>query len=231
MITLYLYPPLFGLPDNNPFGLKVDTYLRKARIPYTIHSTVDTSSVPRNQLPCLDHDGTVVSDSNRMIDYLDRQFAIGMDKSLSTSQALTAFLLGRTFDSSLYWCMSYSRWQDPEFWPQFKAAFLAANPTLDPSVLDNARKYNMDRYRMQGIGRYPSHEVYQQGIENLHAASALLGDQPYMLGTRFHVIDACCYGFMANIFYFDIDTPMKKVFTERPNLAQYVTRIRAELGY
>lgn len=34
MITLYLYPELFGLPDNNPFGLKVDTFLQLTNIDY-----------------------------------------------------------------------------------------------------------------------------------------------------------------------------------------------------
>ena len=36
MITLYSYPPMFGLPDNNPFGLKVDTFLRLTQIEYSL---------------------------------------------------------------------------------------------------------------------------------------------------------------------------------------------------
>ena len=32
MITLYSYPELFGLEDNNPFGLKVFAFLKLAAL-------------------------------------------------------------------------------------------------------------------------------------------------------------------------------------------------------
>lgn len=32
MVILYTYPQMFGLPDNNPYGLKVDTFLRLVKI-------------------------------------------------------------------------------------------------------------------------------------------------------------------------------------------------------
>ena len=53
MITLYLYPELFGLSDNNPFGLKVDTFLRLVGLKYRAEHIMDTKDAPRRQLPYL----------------------------------------------------------------------------------------------------------------------------------------------------------------------------------
>lgn len=38
MIYLYVYPKLFGLPSNNPFDLKVDTFFRLIDIDFTLHN-------------------------------------------------------------------------------------------------------------------------------------------------------------------------------------------------
>ena len=35
MITLYSYPVLFGVADNNGYGLKVYAFLRLAGLPFT----------------------------------------------------------------------------------------------------------------------------------------------------------------------------------------------------
>ncbi len=35
MLTLYSYPPLFGVADNNGYGLKVYAFLKLAGVPFT----------------------------------------------------------------------------------------------------------------------------------------------------------------------------------------------------
>jgi hypothetical protein len=35
MITLYSYPELFGVADNNGYGLKVFAFMRLAGVPFT----------------------------------------------------------------------------------------------------------------------------------------------------------------------------------------------------
>lgn len=74
MVVLYSYPQLFGLPDNNPFGLKVDSFLRLAQIPYQHEHILDTKNAPRGQLPYLVDGDKTVTDSNRIISYLTEQY-------------------------------------------------------------------------------------------------------------------------------------------------------------
>ena len=95
LLALYCYPKLFGLPDNNPFGLKVDTYMRLNKIPFQLNNILDTSSAPRNQLPYIEYDQTTISDSSNIIAYLDKKLEVGMDAILSQEQKQIAYLFQR----------------------------------------------------------------------------------------------------------------------------------------
>jgi glutathione S-transferase len=229
MIILYSYPELFGLPDNNPFGLKVDTFLRLTKIDYTHEHIINTQNAPRGQLPYLSDEDQIITDSNVIIRHLAKKY-VDLDVNLTELQKNTHFLITRTLDYHLYWVMSYSRWQDEKFWPFFKAAFLKQRPELTDSSLENVRKYNIEKYYFQGIGRYPGQEIYQSGIDDLQAIAKILADKDFIFGDKVHTLDACCYGFLANILYFDIETPLKD-FIVQTALKEYVNRIRTLLGY
>ena len=51
MVTLYSYPRLYGVADNNGYGLKVYAFLRLAGVSFRQEHVFDASSAPRGQLP------------------------------------------------------------------------------------------------------------------------------------------------------------------------------------
>jgi hypothetical protein len=51
MITLYSYPELFGVADNNGYGLKVFAFLRLNGTPFKHEHVFDASAASRGQLP------------------------------------------------------------------------------------------------------------------------------------------------------------------------------------
>ena len=51
MLTLYSYPELFGVADNNGYGLKVFAFLRLNGMPFQHEHIFDASAAPRGQLP------------------------------------------------------------------------------------------------------------------------------------------------------------------------------------
>lgn len=230
MINLYSYPPMFGLPDNNPFGLKVDTFLRLAKIPYQTEYLLDANQAPRGQLPCIEDEGKLVSDSSQIIHYLSEKYKVLIDSQLIEAQKKLQFLITRTLDDHLYWVISYSRWQDEEYWPLFKAEFLRLAPKISGD-LDKAREYNINKYYYQGIGRYERRDIYQSGIDDLETLDSLLGDNPFLFGGEAHSIDASCYGFLAPIVYFNIESPLKNFIIKETTLGQYTDRIRKLLDY
>ena len=63
MITLYSYPTLFGVADNNGYGLKVFAFMRLVGLPFVHEHIFDASAAPRGQLPYIIDDGDTFGDS------------------------------------------------------------------------------------------------------------------------------------------------------------------------
>ncbi|WP_323044670.1 glutathione S-transferase family protein, partial [Paraburkholderia sp.] len=205
MPTLYSYPDLFGVADNNPFGLKVYAFMRLCGLDFEHKHSLDTKEAPRGQLPYLVDGEKSIGDSDAIISYLKRKYDLRIDSALSTGQANLDFLVRRTLDD-LYWPMSFSRWRDERFRPAFCNAFMAAHPEVTASALEAASEYNRLRYHYQGIGRYEPDQVYERGIGDLRVVADLLGASGFIFGPEPATVDAAIYGCVANIYYYDIDT-------------------------
>ncbi|TKW78041.1 MAG: glutathione S-transferase family protein, partial [Bradyrhizobium icense] len=111
MLTLYSYPTLFGVADNNGYGLKVFAFLKLAAIPFVHEHIFDASKAPRGQLPYIVDGNDTVGDSGTIIDYVTKKYGVTLDAQLTPAQRTTNLLVSRMLDD-LYWVMSYSRWKD-----------------------------------------------------------------------------------------------------------------------
>ena len=153
MLTLYSYPELFGVADNNGYGLKVFAFLRLAGLAFRHEHIFDASHAPRGQLPYIVDGTETIGDSDSIIAHLIRKYRLTIDDGLTGAQRDMTHLVTRMLDD-LYWVMSYSRWQDERFWPLFRDALIAQHPGLTEAGLQKAREFNFQRYHFQGIGRY-----------------------------------------------------------------------------
>ncbi len=224
MLTLYSYPELFGVADNNPFGLKVFAFLRLTGVAFRHEHIFDAKAAPRGQLPYIVDDGRHVGDSDTIIAYLVEKYRLPIDSGLMPAQRDTGLMIRRTLDD-LYWVMSYSRWKDPQFWPAFRDAMLGAHPSLTTEGMEAAQKFNFQRYHYQGIGRYEPQDVYKRGIADLTAVAGLIGERGFLFGPQPTSIDAGVYGFVANIYFYDIDTPLKAFVASHRDLVRHCNAI------
>jgi glutathione S-transferase len=229
MRTLYSYPDLFGVADNNPFGLKVYAFLRLHDLEFEHRHILDTHPAPRGQLPYLVDGTATIGDSDAIIAYLDEQCGLNTDAKLDSQQRNLDLLVRRTLDD-LYWQMSYSRWRDERYWPAFNAALLETHPEITAESLQGAREYNRLRYHYQGIGRYEPDQVYARGMDNLRVVADLLGEKPFFFGSALEKIDAALYGFVANIYFYEIDTPLKRYVLSRPALVRHCLAIHERVS-
>src|SRR3954453_21738325 len=148
MLTLYSYPELFGVADNNGYGLKVFAFLRLERVPFVHEHIFDASAAPRGQLPYVVDDGEILGDSETIIAHLTRKYRLTIDAALTPAQRMTDHLVTRMLDD-LYWVMSYSRWKDERYFPELRNAFLAQHLDVNAIGLNKARDYNEKRYYFQ----------------------------------------------------------------------------------
>jgi hypothetical protein len=87
--------------------------------------------------------------------------------------------------------------------------------------LAKAREFNFRRYHFQGIGRYEPDAVYARGLADLGVLADLVPPGGYVHGPNPTSIDAAIYGFIANIYFYDIDTPLKQFVSARQNLVRH----------
>ena len=226
MITLYSYPRLFGVADNNGYGLKVYAFLRLAGIAFEHRHIFDASAAPRGQLPYIVDDGQAIGDSDTIIEHLTRSHGVTLDAGRTAQQRDLDQLLVRMLDD-LYWVMSYSRWKDEAFWPAFRDALLHEHPGVTVESLQKAREFNFQRYHFQGIGRFAPAAAYARGIADLQVLAHLVPAGSYLRGVAPAGIDAAIYGFIANIYYFRIETPLRQFVCGHPNLVAHCEAIHA----
>ena len=224
MLTLYSYPMLFGVADNNGYGLKVFAFLRLADVPFRHEHIFDASNAPRGQLPYIVDGDDTVGDSETILAYVTDKYAVSLDAGLTEAQRAQNLLVTRMLDD-LYWVMSYSRWKDERYWHLFRDALLREHPSLTIEGLAKAKEFNAQRYYYQGIGRFDPDAAMARGLADLKALATLIPARGFVHGERPTSIDAGIYGFIANIYFYDIDTPLKQFVVAHDNISQHCRSI------
>ena len=200
MLTLYSYPELFGVADNNGYGLKVFAFLRLAGVPFT-H---EQSSTPRRRraASCLTSSTTARrSATAKPSSPISRANTASPSTRADRAQRDTDHLITRMLDD-LYWVMSYSRWKDERYWPAFRDALMREHPSLTDEGLLKAREFNSQRYHFQGIGRYEPDAPRPRHRRSRGAGRPHPG-RGYLHGPQPTSIDAGIYGFIANIYFYE----------------------------
>lgn len=229
MLTLYSYPGLFGVADNNRYGLKVYAFLRLTGVPFRHEHVVDASHAPRGQLPYVDDDGEIVGDSETILAHLVRRHRLTIDAALTRTERDRNLLITRLLDD-LYWVMSYSRWKDDRYWPAFRDAMSREHPSLGEATLVRAREYNAQRYHFQGIGRYQPDDAMARGLADPGVLARVVPATGYVHGAQPTSMDAGIYGFVANIFFYDIDTPLKRFVVAHEPLVRHCRAMYDAVG-
>ena len=229
MLTLYSYPTLFGVADNNGYGLKVFAFLKLAGVPFQHEHIFDASKAPRGQLPYIVDGSDTVGDSETILKYVTEKYHLTIDAALTPAQRTQNLLVTRMLDD-LYWVMSYSRWKDERYWHLFRGALLREHPSLTEEGLAKAKEFNAQRYYYQGIGRFDPDAAMARGLADLAAIAALVPPHGFVHGETPGSIDAAIYGFIANIYFYDIDTPLKRFVVAHDNIVRHCNAIHTAVS-
>jgi hypothetical protein len=77
------------------------------------------------------------------------------------------------------------------------------------------------------VDRTGSLAVFQRDISGLQVLANLISDSGFLFGKEPSGIDATIYGFVANIYFYRIDPPLKKFVSSRPNLVRHCNSLHA----
>ncbi|MCF6252425.1 MAG: glutathione S-transferase family protein [Methylococcaceae bacterium] len=228
MIKLYSFGPGFGVVDPSPFVLKVDAYMRIASIEYEYFPDVgNLKKSPKGKLPFIVDGETMVADSEFIISYLQEKFQIKLDSNLSDEQKSISYLMGKSLDENLYWCLVYSRWAKDDTWIHVKKAFFGKMPfPLNFVVPPIARIGVISALQKQGLGRHTDEEIKTITQLTFKSLSEVLGKKTYFFGESPCTFDATAFGFLSQFISVSLNNQFNDLAREYGNLVDYCNNIK-----
>lgn len=226
MITLYQFPPLFGVANPSPFCLKVETYLRMSGLSFRSVPLGDARKAPKGKLPYIVDGARTVADSAFIIDYLKAQHDADLDAHLDPVERAVAHAFAVMLEEHYYWAVVYMRWVGPN-WEQTRQELQALLPPVLrhvlPSVIHRQIKGNL---HAQGLGRHSEQELVALAHRDMEAVAAYLGEKPFLMGDQPCSADATLYGLLGSVLEDHLQNPLKNHLLTLPVLQSYQQRIR-----
>jgi glutathione S-transferase len=221
MIKLYAFGPNFGLPDPSPFVMKTDLHLKMTGLRYeTVFGGLPVA--PKGKLPFIEDDGETIADSTFIREHLERKYGVDFDEGLSPAEQAQAWAVERMIEDHLYWAMVHDRWMIDANFARGPARFFDAAPEAARStIIAQARERVRQTLHGQGLGRHTGEEIAALAARSLGAASALIGDRRYLMGSRPCGADAIVFGVLAGVLWPDFDSPVRRAGLRHPNLVRY----------
>ena len=230
LVRLVRFPPVWGRKDASPFGLKLETWLRLAGVPFETRTSINLAKAPKGKLPFIVDHGREIGDSSLIIEHLKTTRGLDPDAGLDARARAEALALQRLFEDHLYFIMVYARWIDAEGWATVRHDYFRVMPA---AVRPGARLLLRDRVarmlKLQGTGRHGRDELYDMARQDLEAITAFLDDQPFFAGDQLTTIDAVAFGFLANIIAVPVETELKRIALRYPTLVAWCETMEAGL--
>ncbi len=227
MITLYQFPPAFGLPNPSPFCFKVENYLRMTEEPYETRPGNPRSS-PKGKLPFIKDGNVVVSDSAHIVQHLVKTRGDRLDKDLSPRDHAIGHAVRRMLEEGTYFCLVYARWVDDAGFEASRGELFAGMPALARALVPSiARRMVRKQAHAQGTARHAPEDIYAMATDDVASLAGILGDNPYFLGQAPTSVDATAYAFLATLLWSPTPPALQGVVQRHPNLQAYCERMKA----
>jgi len=234
MINLHGFGPNLGLMDASPFVVKTDVFLKLSGLEYkNISGMRNMKKAPKGKLPYIsievDNQTTLISDSQVIIDYLTKKHELKLDTHLSEEQTAHAYLMTKSLDENLYWCLLYCRWNLEETWPIVNTAFFSKMPiwlrVIVPSLYRRTVKKSL---YAQGMGRHSYDEVTEIADQSFKALADILGEQDYFFGASPCTFDATAYAFLCQFITAQCPNKLNDKAKNYDNLVGFCHRIEKQ---
>ena len=227
MIQLFQFPGYWGLSSASPFCIKMETYLKLAKIPYKSIVSYNLKKAPKGKLPYIVDGDKKIADTTLIIAYLKAHNTTNLDKDLIPEQIALATSIQRLCEEHLYWIMVYERWVAESGWKVIGPVFFSKlSWLLQLFVPGMIRKKLKTACDIQGIGRLTDEERFFLGKQDIDAIVTFLGSKPFFFGDKPTTIDATLYGFITPILNTPIDFPLRNYMKHITALTDYDMRMK-----
>lgn len=231
MITLFQFPRIWNVDNPSPFCMKVETYLRLAKIPYQVKVVQNPGRAPKKKLPFIkDEDGTIIPESEYIIKHLVNKYGDRLDTGLLAVDKARMHAIRCFLEKQFQLAIIYQRWVDDDFWPQTREAIFGKMPPVLMQVVSSmVRKKIASVPKAAGYYQHSKDEVYAIAAEDIRVAAELLGEKQFFMGDKPTSIDAVAYAIFANLLRIPVPHRLQDLAKRHQNLVDYVDRMEKHL--
>lgn len=229
MITLIQFPKPPTRPSFSPFCLKLETYLKVAKIPYENKLTVSTAKSKKKKLPMILDHGELIEDSTFIIEHLKQKQNVDLDQHLSAEQKAISKSFQWLCEKSIVDIVMFFRWCDPVNWLKFREVVFKGAPWLIKATVANGMSNSIRKTLYKhGIGRFSDAEKLKILNDNLEAITNYLGNKKYFFGDQISTIDTILFATLIQIEPRDVVAQFQGVLEKHPVLVKYIQNIKKE---
>jgi len=221
-----LHQPPRGLQIVNlsPFCVKLETYLRMAKIDHEV-DTSDALFGPSRKFPWISLNGQHYTDTEFIIAHLGKKFDKSFGKSYSKEQLAVATAV-RIMLEEHFLFGGVALWR----YCLEGRHRLSEMMKLNPAISIWFRLYNRYISTMcyyQGIGRRSPAEIQTLMTRDLEVVSELLGNKNFFLGNEPCEADCAIFAFTSQTMWGLPGSPYEKIVNERfTNIRDYSIRMK-----
>jgi glutathione S-transferase len=230
MLILHAYSPAFSEPSASPFVVKAMCLLQISGVEWQPRFTTDPRKAPKGKFPVLEDGDRMIPDSSQIAAYLEDKLAIDFNDGLDNAARAMGHAMQRMVEENLYFALVQDRWARDEAWAILKEKFFGFMPwPLRAFVPGMVRKSALKDLRGQGMGRHSFEEAAQRAAMDIRAVRVQLGDQAFLFGDRPTHVDASVAPILGAIADGPVDTQLKRLVTDAPDLVAYLARARGAM--
>ena len=224
-----------GVPDASPYVTRVECYLRLLKKDYSKKKTNMMTENPRRKVPFCNIYGTMMDDSQRILDHLKANYADDSVEYLTDAQKITGHLIQRMLTGNMYWVCLHTAFGTDAGRDNFRAQLVTEHVpfVLRPLISSMVFRLQNGHLKECGMANFPHNEILERGKADLRVLNKMLGKQTTILGTpKPTVYDTDVYSFVCNLFYHPAVSEeewVQDLKREMPLLEQYVARMRSLL--
>ncbi|CAJ0566841.1 unnamed protein product, partial [Mesorhabditis spiculigera] len=228
LVILHQFPRSPFVPNLSPFCLKIETFLRLYNIKYELKESW-TNHTDKGQLPYIELNGERISESQVIIFKLVKHFRV--KENISPRDAAIGRAVDRMLDGSTFYTLMNDKMLNNQAFMSREVTGLKVPGILGKFVA--SRFANKLKARiMVGAGNLTNDDLMEVMKRDLRACADLLGDKPFLLGSRMTMVDCTLFGHLASTYYLPFPQHIQELLDhDHQNLKNYVERIRDTVYY
>ncbi|MGF1959923.1 MAG: glutathione S-transferase family protein [Aulosira sp. DedVER01a] len=209
--------------------MKLETWLRMAKIFYKTNTNIDLAAAPKGKIPFIEYQGELIGDSTLIIEMLKQKDGTDLDEGLTATESATSLAFRRMIKENIYWGLGEIRFQVEENWQIYRellAKYFPQMPTVElQNLLEGIRQSFCSQMYGHGMGRHSSEEIFFLISADFQALSDFLAEKPFFMGDKPTTVDATLYAYVGNAIKPPFKHPIIDYVLQLSNLCQHYERM------